>query len=258
MATSKDDDKEKWEPGRLHWFVTTGIAVAAATTAATSMVMNFFYHPDPDPVTLQSKHSAFMTLSYSERLDLCIPFIKKNADANFAEWKKRISAINGFYQHAPLAAPSLDNAKASGRQIMNLHLGTDEYAFHTTNLDEGRNLNSCTMVPQVFAPIEARNTTADVNGGNMIPIADKVVVAESSIFDQGRIKDAADYGEAGGRPSKVVEIVLWPGTIDEEHRQVGFSLADGRSTDAHMWVGIGTIMPGDPDWISDLKSFRGR
>lgn len=246
---------KKWEPGRTHWIATTAIAVIGAVVGGTSLFMNFFYHPAPDPVTISSKHSDFTDLSYSDRLDLCVPYISKNIEGWMSNWQKGISEIGGLYQAQPLATPAVGTADATGQQIVNEYIAVSNYAKKRAEANEGKNLQSCLLTPQVsngWKVIEPRieETTAI---GNSIPRADMVVLNQSPNYMQGAFGGIS----ADGLTSRVIEIIEWPGTQYERRLQLGFSLVSGHDKNTVMWANATALAVDNPQWVKDLPSFGG-
>src|SRR3954469_11235661 len=91
-----------WNPGRTHWWATTAIAIIGAIVGGTSLIMNFFYHPGPPPITIDSGHSAFMKLSYADRIDRCVPYIDQLLDAWRDKWRSAVDSTGGSRQKVPV------------------------------------------------------------------------------------------------------------------------------------------------------------
>jgi hypothetical protein len=133
-----------------------------------SMVMNFFHHPAPPPMTIKSKHSDFMDLSYSDRLDLCVPYITQNVHTWVSDWQGSLGALQGLYQRQPVATPAINSPDAQGQQVVNLYLAVTDYAEKRAEANEGKNIQSCALTPRVsdgwntIEPLIDDNTATEV------------------------------------------------------------------------------------------------
>lgn len=90
VAKQSDDETDRafnWSPGRTHWWTTTTVAIVGAIGGGTSLIMNLFYQPGPPPTTIESGHSEFIKLSYSDRIDRCVPYISEHLDAWRDKWR---------------------------------------------------------------------------------------------------------------------------------------------------------------------------
>ncbi|KUH94186.1 hypothetical protein AU190_13195 [Mycolicibacterium acapulense] len=252
--SEQDAGMSGWSPGRQHWWTTTAIAIIGAIVGGTSLIMNFFYQPSPPPTTIESAHSEFMKLSYSDRIDRCVPYISEHADAWRDKWRAALDDSGTSRQKAPVPFAVLDDANATGQAIVNTYLTVVDYAEKSAPTDEGENLLSC-----VYAPVlkmDPANTYPDVESlvgsGNEAPKADNVVVHESPLYDQGEFAGVT----AEGRPNKIVEVIIRPGP-SETHRQLGFAMVSGHDQGVQMWALTASIDAGDPRWMNDVENYRG-
>lgn len=243
-----------WSPGRQHWWTTTTIAIVGAIVGGTSLIMNFFYRPSPPPTTIESAHSEFMKLSYSDRIDRCVPYISGHTDAWRDKWRTALEGSGASRQKAPVPFAALDDANAAGRAIVNTYLTVVDYAEKSAPTDEGENLLSC-----VYAPVlkmDPGRTYPDlaslVGSGNEAPKADNIVVAESPVYDQGEFADVT----AEGRPNKIVEVIIRPGP-SETRRQLGFAMVGGHEQGVQMWALTASVDAGDPRWMNEVRNYRG-
>ena len=143
VARQSDDETDRasdWGPGRTHWWTTTAIAIIGAIVGGTSLIMNFFYHPSPPPITIDSGHSEFMKLSYADRVDRCVPHISQNLHAWQDRWRSALDQSGGSHQKAPAPFAALDDAGATGQGIVNTYLAVVNYAEKLAPTDEGENL----------------------------------------------------------------------------------------------------------------------
>jgi hypothetical protein len=106
-----------WNPGRSHWWTTTAIAIIGAIVGGTSLVINFFYRPCPPPTTVDSSHSEFMKLSYSDRVDRCLLHIEEHFD----EWRTALTDAGTSQLKAPIGYAPFDDSEATGQAIVNSH-----------------------------------------------------------------------------------------------------------------------------------------
>jgi hypothetical protein len=257
VAKKSDDAAGRgsdWGPGRAHWWMTTSIAVVGAVVGGTSLIMNFFYQPSPPPTTIESGHSEFMKLSYSDRIDRCVPYISEHVDAWRDRWRTALEGTGGSHQKPPLPWTSLDDAGAVGQAIVNTHLAVVNYAEKLAPTDEGENLLSCVYAPAL--KMDPAHSYPDleslVGSGNETPKADNLVVAESPVYDQGEFAGVS----AEGRPNKIVEVIIRPGE-SEAHRQLGFAMASGHDQGVRMWTLVASVDGGDPQWMADVRNYRG-
>ena len=203
MAKQSEDDTDRasnWSPGRTHWWTTTAVAIIGAIVGGTSLIMNFFYHPSPPPITIDSGHSEFMKLSYADRIDRCVPYISANLDAWRDKWRTALDRFRGL---APKKRPGcrargLGTPMERARGSSNTHLAVVNYAEKIAPTDEGENLMSC-----VYAPVlkmDPNNSYPDVEAlvgsGDEAPEADNLVVHESPLFDQGEFARCHRRGAA--------------------------------------------------------------
>jgi hypothetical protein len=257
VATKSDDETDRasnWSPGRQHWWTTTAIAIIGAIVGGTSLIMNFFYHPGPPPTTIESGHSEFMKLSYSDRIDRCVPYMSGHLDAWRDRWRTALDESGGSHQKAPVPYAPLDDAGGKGQAIVNTHLAVVNYAEKLAPTDEGENLLSC-----VYAPVlrmDPSKTYPDieslVGSGNEAPKADNIVVRESPVYEQGEFAGVT----AEGRPNKIVEVVIRPGP-SETRRQLGFAMVGGHDQGVLMWALTASVDAGDKQWMNDIQNYRG-
>ena len=260
MATEADTDvadevtTSKWSPGRQHWWLTTGVATIGAIAAATTLVMNFFYHPAAPPVTIDSSHAEFSKLSYSDRIDRCAPFI----NAHLGEWQNRwrtdLSESGGSLQKDPVPFASPSEATASGQAIVNTHTAVVNYAEKMADADQGENLLSCVYSPglKVGAGQSYPDLESLVGNGNAVPKADNIVVRESPVYYQGEFAGVT----AEGRPSKILEVIVRPGP-NENHRELGFIMVSGHDRGVRMWVLAAQVEPNEAPWLPDVQNYKG-
>ena len=102
QSDEKPTGASDWSAGRTHWWTTTAIAIIGAIVGGTSLIMNFFYHPGPPPITIDSGHSEFMKLSYADRIDRCVPHIAEHLDAWRDKWRSALDNTGGSRQKAPV------------------------------------------------------------------------------------------------------------------------------------------------------------
>ena len=257
MAKQSDDDNDRtsrWSPGQTHWWTTTAVAIIGAIVGGTSLIMNFFYHPSPPPTTIESGHSEFMKLSYSDRIDRCVPYISEHLDAWRDRWRAALDQSGGSHQKAPVPYAGLGDADGAAQGIVNTYLAVVNYAEKIAPTDEGENLLSC-----VFAPVlkmDPNNRYPDVESlvgsGDEAPKADNLVVRESPIYDQGEFAGVT----AEGRPSKIVEVIIRPGK-SETHRQLGFAIVGGHDQGVRMWALNASVNAGSQQWKNDIQNYRG-
>ena len=212
MAKQSDDETDRassWVPVELTGGRPRPVAIIGAIVGGTSLIMNFFYHPSPPPITIESGHSEFMKLSYADRIDRCVPHISEHLDA----WRRPVANRSRPERRlAPKGAGALRGAwrrRRGGQGIVNTYLAVVNYAEKIAPTDEGENLLSC-----VYAPVlkmDPNNSYPDVESlvgsGNDAPKADNLVVRESPVYDQGEFAGVT----AEGRPSKIVEVMIGRG-----------------------------------------------
>jgi hypothetical protein len=205
--------------------------------------MNFFYHPSPPPITIDSSHSEFMKLSYSDRVDRCVPHIEQHFD----EWRDK-------WRKPPISYAPLDDPEATGQAIVNSHLAVVNYAEKLAPTDEGENLLSCVYSPALKerANHSSPNIAELVGSGNDAPKADNIVVHESAVYTQGAFAGVT----AEGRANKIVEVVIRPGQ-DETHRELGFVMASGHDQGVGMWALMASVDAGEPDWMNGIENYKG-
>ncbi|MFL6087780.1 MAG: hypothetical protein ACJ74F_32260 [Mycobacterium sp.] len=221
-----------WNPGRTHWWATTAIAIIGAIVGGTSLIMNFFYHPSPPPITIDSSHSEFMKLSYSDRVDRCVPHIEQHFDEWRDKWRTALTDAGTSHSKPPISYAPLDDPEATGQAIVNSQLAVVNYAEKLAPTDEGENLLSC-----VYSPA---------------PKSDNIVVHESAVYTQGAFAGVT----AEGRANKIVEVVIRPGQ-DETHRELGFVMASGHDQGVGMWALMASGDAGEPDWMNGIENYKG-
>lgn len=117
--------------------MTTAVAIVGAIVGGASLIMNFFYHPSPPPITIESGHSAFMKLSYSDRIDRCVPYISEHLDNSREKWRTALDDSRGSHQKAPVLYAALDDADGTGQAIVNTYLAVVNYSEKLAPTDEG-------------------------------------------------------------------------------------------------------------------------
>jgi hypothetical protein len=243
-----------WNPGRTHWWTTTAIAIIGAVVGGTSLIMNFFYRPSPPPITIDSSHSEFMKLSYSDRIDRCLPHIQEHFDEWRDKWRTALKDAGTSQLRPPIAYAALDDSEATGQTIVNSHFVVVNYAEKLAPNDEGENLLSCVYSPALKEG--ANHSPADIAGlvgsGNDAPKADNIVVHESPAYTQGAFAGVT----AEGRANKIVEVVIRPGA-DETHRELGFVMAAGHDQGVRMWALMASVDAGERDWMNGIENYRG-
>ncbi|KUI21722.1 hypothetical protein AU195_02650 [Mycobacterium sp. IS-1496] len=257
MAKRSDEESggaSHWSPGRLHWWTTTAIAVIGAIVGGTSLIMNFFYHPGAPPTTIESGHSEFMKLSYSDRIDRCVPYISEHLDSWRDRWRSALSETGGSHQKPPVPFAALGDAGASGQAIVNTYLAVVDYAEKSAPTDEGENLLSCVYSPALRTGPSHTYPDVDalVGSGNDVPKADNLVVAESPVYLQGQFAGVT----AEGRANKIVEVIIRPGP-SETRRELGFAVVSGHDQGVQMWALTASVDAGDPQWMNDIAGYRG-
>lgn len=256
MAKKSDDESRfsGWSPGRSHWWTTTTIAIVGAIVGGTSLIMNFFYQPSPPPTTIDSGHSEFMKLSYSDRIDRCVPHISEHIDTWRDRWRAALEQAGTSHQKAPVPFAAVNDANATGQAIVNTHLAVVNYAEKLAPTDEGENLLSCVYAPVLRAdPAHAYpDVESLVGSGNEAPKADNLVVKESPVYDQGEFAGVT----AEGRPNKIVEVVIRPGP-SETRRQLGFAMVGGHEQGVQTWALTASLDAGDPRWMNNVQNYRG-
>ena len=243
-----------WSPGRSHWWTTTAIAIIGAIVGGTSLIMNFFYRPAPPPTTIDSSHSEFMKLSYSDRIDRCLPHIEEHFDEWLDKWRTALTDAGTSQLKAPIAYASLGDSEATGQAIVNSHLVVVNYAEKLAPSDEGENLLSCVYSPALKEG--ANHSSPDIAGlvgsGNDAPKADNIVVHESPVYTQGAFAGVT----AEGRANKIVEVVIRPGP-DETRRELGFVMAAGHDQGLRMWALMASVDAGERDWMNGIENYKG-
>ncbi|AFM17287.1 hypothetical protein Mycch_2514 [Mycolicibacterium chubuense NBB4] len=257
MAKQPDGETGRasdWSPGRVHWWTTTCIAIIGAVVGGTSLIMNFFYQPSPPPTTIESGHSEFMKLSYADRIDRCVPHISEHLTAWRDRWREALDEGGGSHQKAPVPYAALGDGNAPGQAIVNTYLAIVNYAEKLAPTDEGENLLSCVYAPVLkMDPAHAYpDVDSLVGSGNETPKADNLVVAESPVYEQGEFAGVT----AEGRASKIVEVVIRPGA-SEAHRELGFAVVAGHDQGVRMRALNASVDSGDPQWMSDVRNYRG-
>lgn len=176
--------------------MTTTVAIIGAVVGGTSLIMNFFYHPSPPPITIDSGHSEFMKLSYADRIDRCVPYISEHLDAWRDKWRTALDASGGSHQKAPMSYAALDDAGGTGQAIVNTHLAVVNYAEKLAPSDEGENLLSCIYAPVLRTDPNGSYPDVEslVGSGNEAPKADNLVVRESPVYDQGEFAGVTAEG----------------------------------------------------------------
>ncbi len=212
--------------------------------------MNFFYHPSPPPITIDSSHSEFMKLSYSDRVDRCVPHIEQHFD----EWRTALTDAGTSHSKPPISYAPLDDPEATGQAIVNSHLAVVNYAEKLAPTDEGENVLSCVYSPALKegANHGSPNIAELVGSGNDAPKADNIVVHESAVYTQGAFAGVT----AEGRANKIVEVVIRPGQ-DETHRELGFVMASGHDQGVGMWALMASGDAGEPDWMNGIENYKG-
>jgi hypothetical protein len=209
--------------------------------------MNFFYKPAPPPTTIESGHSEFMKLSYSDRIDRCMPYASEHPADWRNRWRDALEDAGGSEQKPPVPFADLDEVSANGQAIVNTYLTLTNYAEKLAPTDEGENLLSC-----VYSPALKKDVDALVGTGNDVPKADNIVVRESPVYDQGEFAGVT----AEGRPNKIVEVIIRPGP-SETHRQLGFAMVSGHDPGVRMWTLTASVDAGSPGWMKDIENYRG-
>jgi hypothetical protein len=193
-----------WNPGRSHWWTTTAIATTGALVGGTSLVMNFFYPPSPPPTTIDSSHSEFMKLSYSDRIDRSLPYIEEHFDEWRDRWRTALTDAGTSQLKSPITYAPLDDSEATGQAIVNSHLVVVNYAEKLAPADEGGNLLSC--VYSAALKEGPNHTSPDIAGlvgsGNDAPKADNIVVHESAVCTQGAFAGVTAEGRPNGGRSR--------------------------------------------------------
>lgn len=257
MAKQPEDEVGRashWNPGRTHWWTTTAIAIIGAIVGGTSLIMNFFYHPSPPPITIESGHSEFMKLSYSDRIDRCVPYISEHLDGWRDKWRTALDESGGAHQKAPVPYVAVDHASGTGQAIVNTYLTVVNYAEKLAPSDEGENLLSCVYSPALRMDPSKAYPDIDslVGSGNAAPKADNLVVSESPMYRQGEFAGVT----AEGRPNKIVEVVIRPGP-SEARRQLGFAMVSGHDQGVSMWALTASVNAGSQQWMKDIQNYRG-
>ena len=215
--------------------------------------MNFFYHPSPPPTTIESGHSEFMKLSYSDRIDRCVPYISEHLDA----WRDVADRPRPKRRLAPEGAGALRGAWRRRR-------GGPGDREHLPRGGELRRKDRTYRRGREFIVLRVRtraengpnNSYPDVESlvgsGDEAPKADNLVVRESPIYDQGEFAGVT----AEGRPSKIVEVIIRPGK-SETHRELGFAIVGGHDQGVRMWALNASVNAGSQQWKNDIQNYRG-
>jgi len=228
--------------------------MVGAIGAVISLFMNFFYHPDPPPTTIDSSSSEFLKLSYGDRVDRCAPYIASHIDDWRDKWRTALDKIGGQHQRDPVPAADVSNVGATGQALLNTHLAAVNYAEKLAPHDEGENLLSCLFSPNLKTDNrESVDLAALVGTGNNAPRADEIVVHESPLFWQGQFAGV----DARGIPNKILEIVAAEGTPSEQHRELLFTMVSGYNKDHVMWSLAANVKAGDPAWKDNLEQYNG-
>jgi hypothetical protein len=254
-SDEKHDEASRWNPGQRHWWFTTTLATIGSIIAGISLVMNFFYQPDPPPTTIESSHSEFLKLSYTDRVDRCQPFIVHNLENWGQKWRSALNGTGGALLPEPIAYAPVDDANANGQAIVNTYLATANYAEKIAPTDEGENLLSCVFTPAL--KMGPRRTHPDIDAlvgsDDDAPKVDNIAVKESHVFYQGEFAG----NHASGRATKIVEVLEHPGP-GEIRRQYGFVMVSGHDDPGiGMWALMASIDAGQAGWMNDIQNYRG-
>jgi hypothetical protein len=231
--------------------MTTAIAAIGAFTGTISLIMTFFYHPSPPPTTIASDHSQFLRLSYSDRLDICAPYIAKNIDKWRRDWIDAISSVGGSDPRISVSA-AIDDKLSPSQAIVNNMTAIEDYAAKRAQTDEGKNVASCEGGPttNLIEPF--------FGSGNNAPQAPRIVVQESPIYYQGNFAGVS----ASGLPSKVVEVISVTETTGGQPtkgvvKQYGFALVSGRNQTNTLWAVTAILLQNQSGWVNDVPHFTG-
>jgi hypothetical protein len=195
-----------------------------------------------------------MKLSYSDRVDRCVPHIEQHFDEWRDKWRTALPDAGTSHLKPPISYAPLDNPEATGQAIVNSHLAVVNYAEKLAPTDEGENLLSCVYSPALKegANHSSPNIAELVGSGNDAPKADNIVVHESAVYTQGAFAGVT----AEGRANKIVEVVIRPGQ-DETHRELGFVMASGHDQGVGMWALMASVDAGEPDWMNGIENYKG-
>jgi hypothetical protein len=253
-SEAKSDGAARWSPGRQHWWLTTMIAIIGSIVGSISLVMNFFYHPAPPPITIDSGHTEFMKLSYGDRIARCEPYIAEHLDGWRQKWRAALDSSGGSHQKEPVPFAALDDVNASGQAIVNTHLAIVNYAEKIAPTDEGENLLSCVYSPVLKMPPQNAYPDVDalVGSGNDVPKADNVVIHESPVYYQGQFAGVT----AEGRANKIAEVLIRPGPSQAD-REMGFAMVASHEEGTRMWALAASVDAGDHAWMNNLEGYRG-
>ena len=201
--------------------------------------MNFFYQPSPPPTTIDSGHSEFMKLSYSDRIDRCVPYISEYFDTWRDRWRTTLNDTGGSHQKSPVPYAALGDANAAGQAIVNTYLAVVNYAEKLAPTDEGENLLSCVYAPALR--MDPNHSYPDVESlvgsGDAAPKADNLVVPKvrstSRANSQASQPRAREQDRRGGHPTRP----------SETHRQLGFAMVSGHEQGVRMWALTASVKP---------------
>jgi hypothetical protein len=195
-----------------------------------------------------------MKLSYSDRIDRCVPYINEHLDTWRDKWRTALDQSGTSHQKPPVPFAALNDADAKGQAIVNTYLAVVNYAEKLAPTDEGENLLACVYAPVLRADPAHQYPDVEslVGSGNEAPKADNLVVHESPVYDQGEFAGVT----AEGRPNKIIEVIIRPGP-SEAHRQLGFAMVGGHDQGVQMWALTASVDAGDPQWMKDVGSYRG-
>ncbi len=221
-----------WNPGRSHWWTTTAIAITGAIVGGTSLVMNFFYPPSPPPTTIDSSHSEFMKLSYSDRIDRCLPYIEEHFDEWRDRWRTALTDAGTSQLKSPITYAPLDDSEATGQAIVNSHLVVVNYAEKLAPTDEGGNLLSCVY-------------SAALKEGPITPL----------LISRG------SWAAATTRPRRTTSSFTRARSTRREHlrvsRRKGAPMAAGHDQGVHMWALMASVDAGEQDWMNGIENYKG-
>ncbi|WP_131813503.1 hypothetical protein [Mycolicibacterium fortuitum] len=216
--------------------------------------MNFFYHPRPSPITIESSHSDFSKLTYGEQIDRCEPYIEDKLTSWRDQWRTDLQDLKISVQPSPIITALPNESQPSGQAIVNSWSAVVNYAMNHAQPDVGKNLLLCVIPPptSLGAAGETQDLQRLVARGNATPVGDMIVSHESGIYINGRFADRT----AEGRPSKVVEVRMEPAHSPDagKPQQYGFTKMTGLNGN-RLWAVTALLITGDPAWVNDLEHF---
>lgn len=256
----EEDAKAKSESRR--WVITTVIALLLGIPTAFAGYEALFQESPSTVPQIQQSHADFTKLSYADKLDICVPYINSKIDKWRNIWLTALN-IQGWHDPRMNVASAVGDQNASGQAIVNNYTVILNYATKIAPTDEGKNLLSCLVSPDIIPRTSDLPSDPEkiidkqVGSGNTATREPLAVAAESPIYLQGEFADFKVSGSA----SKVIAVLYAVGEQAQgvDGREMGFSVMKGHQDESNIWALTVDVVPGDPAWLDfdGLRVFTG-